>query len=57
MIIGNKLDLVESRVIQTRVGRSLANEFGVRFAEVSAKTGEGMDEVSLHELQFVDMHY
>ena len=45
MILGNKLDLTESRAISRTTGKSLADEHGAKFAEVSAKTGEEIDEV------------
>jgi len=39
MILGNKCDLQESRVVSTERGRVLAEEHGVKFMETSAKSG------------------
>ncbi|CAI8032811.1 Ras-related protein Rab-8A [Geodia barretti] len=39
MILGNKCDLSESRVISTERGKLLADEHGVKFMETSAKSG------------------
>jgi len=41
-LVGNKIDLEKSRVIQTATARNYATENGLLFAETSAKTGEGI---------------
>ncbi|ODV93968.1 hypothetical protein PACTADRAFT_24152, partial [Pachysolen tannophilus NRRL Y-2460] len=41
-LAGNKLDLEEDRKISTDTGLSYANELGLIFKEVSAKSGEGI---------------
>lgn len=45
MLVGNKLDLVRLRTVSTEQGEILAKEIGVKFAEISAKTGEGIQEM------------
>ena len=42
-LIGNKIDLVEKRVISDEEGKSLANDLNMKYFSVSAKTGEGVD--------------
>jgi len=41
-IVGNKTDLADKRVIDTAVGKKLADDQGLPFFEVSAKTGESV---------------
>ena len=45
MVLGNKVDIESERRIQTDLARQAAEEFDALFAEVSAKTGQGIDEV------------
>ena len=45
LILANKSDLEEERAINRRSGEEAARAFGAKYAEVSAKTGEGVDEV------------
>ena len=40
VLVGNKIDLDDKRVVQTKEGEDFANEKGFIFHEVSAKTGE-----------------
>lgn len=47
LIVGNKCDLEENRRVDTERGEKVAREFKAQFAEVSARTGEGVEEVSL----------
>ena len=42
-LVGNKIDLVEKRVISDEEGKSLANDLNMKYFSVSAKTGEGVD--------------
>jgi small GTP-binding protein len=46
-VIGNKTDLVEERKVLTETGQNVAQELGAHFTEVSAKTGDGIDELIL----------
>ena len=45
MILGNKTDLEAERRVGSDSARQAAEEFDALFAEVSAKTGEGVDTV------------
>jgi small GTP-binding protein len=44
-IVGNKLDLEDNRQVQIQEGQDKASEIGAAFAEVSAKTGLGIEEL------------
>ena len=46
MIIGNKCDLSVSRIISEETGRSLAEKYGIRFMETSAKANINVEEVN-----------
>ena len=46
IVLGNKADLEGSRKVSSFVGEAEAQAHGARFAEVSAKTGAGVDDVS-----------
>ena len=45
MLVGNKCDMVEERVVQTADGRALATKFGTGFIESSAKTNTNVSEL------------
>jgi GTPase SAR1 family protein len=45
IMVGNKCDLMESRVISTEKGQQLADELGVKFLETSAKTRHNVAEM------------
>eukprot|EP00301_Raphidiophrys_heterophryoidea_P013653 c21123_g1_i1.p1 GENE.c21123_g1_i1~~c21123_g1_i1.p1 ORF type:complete len:236 (-),score=60.07 c21123_g1_i1:300-926(-) len=44
VLIGNKCDLIDQRVISTEQGQRLANEYKIPFFETSAKTSENVEE-------------
>ena len=44
-IVGNKIDLEEEREISVNEGIAFANSIKARYFEVSAKTGNGINEV------------
>jgi len=44
MLIGNKCDMVDKKVIDTARGKALADEYGIKFLETSAKTGAGVED-------------
>jgi GTPase SAR1 family protein len=46
MILGNKCDLEESRVVSRERGQLLADEHQVKFMETSAKSGQNVEIVS-----------
>ena len=49
-LVAQKCDL-QDRVISEEKGKELANELGVEFFEVSAKTGENIEELFNHLVQ------
>jgi len=44
VLIGNKCDMVDDRVITTDRGKELADEYGIKFFETSAKTDTNVKE-------------
>lgn len=44
ILIGNKCDWNEKRAVEISAGKALADEFGLRFLETSAKANEGVEE-------------
>ena len=44
-LVGNKIDLEESRQVSTEEGQKFAEEHGYIFQEVSAKTGDGFSDL------------
>eukprot|EP01098_Paradermamoeba_levis_P015004 TRINITY_DN7410_c0_g3_i2.p1 TRINITY_DN7410_c0_g3~~TRINITY_DN7410_c0_g3_i2.p1 ORF type:complete len:185 (+),score=41.00 TRINITY_DN7410_c0_g3_i2:129-683(+) len=51
VLVGNKADLEEQRVIPTATGQNLAKEWGCAFMEASAKTKLNIDEIFIHLLK------
>ena len=49
-LVAQKCDL-QDRIISEEKGKELANELGVEFFEVSAKTGENIEELFNHLVQ------
>jgi len=45
ILIGNKIDLTEDRVISTEEGEQYSQQKGLKFYETSAKTGENVFDV------------
>lgn len=45
MLVGNKIDLEEKREVKHLEGKVLASTYSVGFREVSAKTGENLQEM------------
>ena len=45
VLIGNKIDLEDKRAVTVKEAENYANEKGFIFQEVSAKTGEGIEEL------------
>ena len=50
VLVGQKCDL-ENRIISEERGRELANELGVEFFEISAKTGYNVEELFKYLIQ------
>lgn len=44
ILIGNKCDMADKRVVSTQRGQDLANEFGIPFFETSAKSSINVEE-------------
>ena len=44
LLIGNKCDLTDRRVVSTEEAKELANSIGVDYIETSAKTAAGVEE-------------
>jgi Ras-related protein Rab-8A len=44
ILVGNKCDWDEKRAVTIEQGRALADEFGLRFIETSAKANEGVED-------------
>ena len=47
-LVGNKIDLVDSRRVTSAEGQDMAKEKNMTFFETSAKEGNGIDEVFNH---------
>merc|ERR1712110_1013130 len=45
ILVGNKLDMKEERVVDTETARELAEEFGVKYFETSALSGDGIADM------------
>merc|ERR1711862_985678 len=44
MLIGNKCDMVDKKVIETERGQQLADEYSIKFMETSAKNSINVDQ-------------
>jgi Ras-related protein Rab-8A len=44
ILIGNKCDLVDKRVVDTAKGKALADEYGIKLLETSAKNSINVEE-------------
>ncbi|EFC49341.1 rab family small GTPase [Naegleria gruberi] len=44
MLIGNKCDLIEKKIVETERGQSLAKSYGIPFMETSAKNNINVEE-------------
>ena len=50
VLIGNKIDLEDKRAVTVKEAENYANEKGFIFQEVSAKTGEGIEELFANKI-------
>lgn len=48
VLVGNKCDLEDERVVGKELGKSLANQFNCAFMETSAKAKISVNDVSEH---------
>lgn len=53
ILVGNKKDMADKRVVSYEQGKALADELGIPFMEASAKTAEGVDEAFLQLARMV----
>jgi len=56
VLVGNKKDLAEQRVITEEEGRSLAQRLGTDWLETSAKTGENIKEAYFRLVRLIDRY-
>ncbi|KAH0787789.1 small GTP-binding protein [Histomonas meleagridis] len=50
-VIGNKIDLVDERVVSTEQGQEVANKHGAEYFEISATTGDNVDKMIMRVAQ------
>uniref|UniRef100_A0A0E0DEQ7 GST N-terminal domain-containing protein n=1 Tax=Oryza meridionalis TaxID=40149 RepID=A0A0E0DEQ7_9ORYZ len=50
LLVGNKCDLAESRVVETAVAQAYADEIGISFLETSAKDSINAEEAFCHDM-------
>lgn len=49
VLVGNKCDLEEERVVGKDLGKTLANQFNCAFMETSAKAKINVNDVSVYD--------
>lgn len=57
MLVGNKLDLEDQRVISKDQGHELAQQMGCLFCETSAKTRTNIDEMFVEVVREIKRHF
>ena len=45
ILVGNKTDLEEDRIVDTQTATQFAAEYGIKYFETSAYTGNGVNEM------------
>ena len=45
ILVGNKSDLTEERVVDHDVAKAFADEYGIRYSETSAFSGDGISDM------------
>ena len=53
MLLGNKCDLSDSRVVSKERGQLFADKHGIKFMETSAKANINIEEVSILYIAFL----
>ena len=53
VLVGNKTDLANERKVSTEEGQNLANEFNMDFFEISAQTGENIENIFQKMCEFI----
>ena len=56
-LVGNKIDCTNNRVISNEEGKKLADEFGLKYFETSAKNNENVESTFLELIKEVDSKY
>ena len=56
-LVGNKIDCSNSRVVSTEEGKKLADEFGLKYYETSAKNNENVEIAFLDLIKEIDSKY
>ena len=54
VIVGNKSDLADVRQVETSEGRGMADKWGCRFYESSAKSGHNVNQVFMEIVGLID---
>ncbi len=54
VLVGNKTDLKEKRVVTTEEGKTFAEENGMQFFESSALTGDNIDKIFISACQTIN---
>ena len=57
VLVGNKCDLEDKKQVTEEEGKKLANELGINFFEVSAKTGKNVDEAFTFLVREIVLNY
>lgn len=47
-IVGNKADMLDDKVVESARGQALAEEYGIKFFETSAKSNSNVSEAFIH---------
>ena len=56
-LVGNKIDCINNRIISTEEGTKLAEEFGLKYYETSAKNDENVNSTFLDLIKEIDSIY
>ena len=56
-LVGNKIDCSNNRVVSTEEGKKLADEFGLKYYETSAKNNENVETAFLDLIKEIDSKY
>lgn len=56
ILVGNKCDMLDKKVINKEQGQALADEYGIKFLETSAKSNIGVEEAFFTLARYFDCH-